>query len=42
MFAEHVLHFLVDCIGAENVSEASECVLDQSDSFQNCRMLKQK
>ena len=42
IFAEQVLQFLADYIGAENIGEASECVLDQCDSFQKYRMLKQK
>jgi thiazole synthase ThiGH ThiG subunit len=42
MFAEQVLQFLVDYIGAENISKTSDCVPDQSDSFPKCRILKQK
>jgi hypothetical protein len=42
MFAQQALQFLVNDVGAENIGEASECVPDQSDSLQKCRLLKQK
>jgi hypothetical protein len=42
IFAEQVLQILVDYGRAENISEADECLPDQSDSFQKCRILMQK
>jgi len=41
-FAEQALKLLVENVGAENIGEASNCVPDQSDSFQKLRLLNQQ
>ena len=39
---EQVPKFLSDYIGTEDVSEASKCVFDHSNAFDNCFTLTQK